>query len=117
TAANQADLAKLSKVKRGFLPDLNDDGVRDWRDLEVESDRIRLLVDTNGDGHADIATTFAEGFDGITSGVAAGVLARKGNVWFTCIPDVWRISSDELRKTSGMPDFGAPANPHARNAK
>jgi hypothetical protein len=49
---------------------LNGDGVRDWHDLEVESERIRLLVDTNGDGHADVATTLAEGFDGITSGVA-----------------------------------------------
>jgi len=75
TPANQAQLDKLSRVKRGFVPDLNHDGILDWRDLEVESERIRLLVDTNGDGHADLATTFAEGFNGITSGVAAGVLA------------------------------------------
>src|SRR3954463_4170170 len=94
TAANQAEIDKLSKGKPGFLPDLNGDGARDWHDLEVESERIRLLADTNGDGHADFATTFAEGFDGITTGLAAGVLARKGNVWFTCIPDLWSISSD-----------------------
>jgi len=91
TATNQAEIDKITKTKRGFLPDLNGDGIRDWRDLEVESERIRLLVDTNSDGHADIAATLAEGFDGITSGVAAGVLAHKGDVWFTCIPDMWRF--------------------------
>src|SRR4051812_3090274 len=117
TAANQAEIDKLSKGKPGFLPDLNGDGARDWHDLEVESERIRLLADTNGDGHADFATTFAEGFDGITTGLAAGVLARKGNVWFTCIPDLWSISSDELRRTKGLPGLDVPANPHIRNSK
>jgi quinoprotein glucose dehydrogenase len=91
TPENQPTLDNLSRVKHGFLPDLNHDGVLDWHDLQVESERIRLLVDTNADGHADIATTIAEGFDGITSGVAAGVLARKGDLWFTCIPDLWRF--------------------------
>src|SRR5437899_3990348 len=74
TLTNQTEIDKLFKAKPGFLPDLNGDGVRDWRDLEVESERIGLLVDTNADGHADIATTFAEGFNGLTSGVAAGGL-------------------------------------------
>jgi len=88
TPENQPALDKLSRVKHGFLPDLNGDGILDWRDLEVESERIRLLVDTNSDGHADVATTLAEGFDGITSGVAAGILAHQGEVWFTCIPEL-----------------------------
>src|SRR5258706_380271 len=113
TLTNQAEIEKLSKAKPGFLPDLNGDRVRDWRDLEVESERIRLLVDTNGDGHVDIATTLAEGFDGLTSGVAAGVLARKGNVWFTCIPDVWRITIPDLRFTNSLPSADVlPVNSH-----
>ncbi len=116
TSTNPA-WASLLESKRGLLSDFNRDGVVDWHDLEVESERIRMLVDTNADGRADVAATFAEGFDGITSGVAAGVLARKGDVWFTCIPDLWKISSAELRSTAGMPNLDAPANPHRERSK
>ena len=71
--------------------DRNKDGRFDSRDLEVESEQIRLLEDTNHDGVADKATTFADGFNTLVSGVAAGVLARDGDVYFTCIPDLWKL--------------------------
>ncbi len=74
-----------------IVQDRNGDGVFDARDLEVESERVRMLVDQNGDRVADRATTFAEGFNTLVSGVAAGVLARKGDVYFTSIPDLWRL--------------------------
>jgi quinoprotein glucose dehydrogenase len=108
-------LPDFLKAKRNLLADYNRDGTVDWRDLEVQSERIRLLVDTNADGRADVATTLAEGFDGITSGVAAGVLARKGEVWFTCIPDLWKMSNEDLRRTTGTPKLAAPINPHQRH--
>ncbi len=56
-----------------------------------EHDRIRLIVDRDGDGKADQATIFADGFNNAEDGLASGVLARKGNVWFTCIPDLWLL--------------------------
>ncbi|MBI5772274.1 MAG: HEAT repeat domain-containing protein [Verrucomicrobia bacterium] len=71
--------------------DLNGDGVFDWRDLEVESERIRLVWDANGDGVAGKSKVFADDFKTLVSGVAAGVLVRKGAVYFTCIPDVWLL--------------------------
>ncbi|HEV8543175.1 MAG TPA: PVC-type heme-binding CxxCH protein, partial [Verrucomicrobiae bacterium] len=74
-----------------IIVDRNGDGKFDYHDLEVESERVRLLTDTNGDGIADKATTFADNFQTLVSGVAAGVLARKGNVYFTCIPDLWLL--------------------------
>ena len=77
-SATNSNLPDFLKAKRNLLSDFNRDGTVDWRDLEVQSERIRLLVDTNADGRADSPATLAEGFDGITSGVAAGVLARKG---------------------------------------
>src|SRR5689334_17802753 len=40
SGTNQTEIKRLSEGKRGFLPDLNGDGVRDWRDLEVEAERI-----------------------------------------------------------------------------
>ncbi len=79
-----------------IIEDRNGDGKFDWHDLEVESERIRLVEDTDDDGHADRAVTFADGFNTLVSGVAAGVLAHKDTVWFTCIPDLWL-----LRDTTG----------------
>jgi quinoprotein glucose dehydrogenase len=88
-------------VRRGGLEDFNHDGVVDARDLEVESERIRLVWDADGRGRADHAVTFADGFNSPVSGVAAGVLVQGKNVWFTCIPDLWRFqASGEWRVTS-----------------
>ena len=39
--------------------------------------------DFDGDGKMDFSTVFAEGFDHALDGIAAGVIARKGNVWVT----------------------------------
>jgi quinoprotein glucose dehydrogenase len=63
---------------------------------ETDHDRIRLIEDTDGDGVADKETVFADGFHSAASGIGAGVLARKGNVYYACIPDLWL-----LRDTKG----------------
>lgn len=57
----------------------------------VEHDRLRLLTDTDGDGAADKETVFADGFNDILDGTGAGVLAHKGDVFYTCIPNLWRL--------------------------
>ncbi len=61
----------------------------------VHHDRVRLVEDTDGDGKADKATVFAEGFNTPVTGLAAGVLARKGRVYFTCIPDLWLLQDTD----------------------
>ncbi|MBI4664378.1 MAG: HEAT repeat domain-containing protein [Verrucomicrobia bacterium] len=63
--------------------------------MTAESERVSLLEDSDGDGKADKSTVFADGFNDLTSGIAAGVLARKGDVWFTCIPDLWRLRDQD----------------------
>src|SRR5437763_3406084 len=60
------------------------------------SERVSLLEDRDGDGKADHATVFAEGFNAPLDGIGAGVLARKGNVWYANIPNLWL-----LRDTNG----------------
>lgn len=57
-----------------------------------EHDRIRLLVDKDGDGQADHATVFADGFNNIVDGTGAGLLARRGQVLYTCIPKLWSLA-------------------------
>jgi quinoprotein glucose dehydrogenase len=63
------------------------------RGLSQETDLIRMLTDTNGDGKADQSTVFADGFNSLLDGIASGVLARRGEVWVTDIPSLWRFRS------------------------
>lgn len=69
------------------------DGVHDYA---KEQDRLRLIEDSNGDGVADKATVFADGFNAIEDGTGAGVLIYNGDVFYTCIPKLWK-----LRDSSG----------------
>jgi len=105
-ATNRIFLETATKSTRGGFRDFTGDGVTDSRDLEFESERIRLVWDSNQDGQADRALTFADGFNTSVSGVAAGVLAHGSNVWFTCIPDLWRftIRDPEFRR-GGLPSI------------
>ncbi|MDP6538652.1 MAG: HEAT repeat domain-containing protein [Planctomycetota bacterium] len=57
----------------------------------TEHDRVRLLRDTDGDGTADTATVFAEGFNDPADGLGAGLLSYRGDVFYTCIPHLWRL--------------------------
>ena len=93
------DLASRTVEDRvAFLQRFARDGIRLFRE---ESERVRLLVDGDGDGRAERATVFADGFDGLADGIAAGVLARRGDVWFTDIPNLWRLRD---KKGSGRAD-------------
>ena len=54
-------------------------------------DRITRLADSDGDGRADQYGVFADGFRDVLTGTGAGVLAHQGEVFYTCIPDVWKL--------------------------
>ncbi len=75
-----------------------EDGLRDG--YSVETERITRLVDTDGDGVADEATAFAADFADPAAGIGAGLLARRRldggtELWFTCIPDLWRLFDED----------------------
>ena len=61
--------------------------------LTNHSELVRLVEDTDGDGRADKSTVLADGFNQFTAGPAAGILARKDEVWFACLPELWKLSS------------------------
>lgn len=79
------------RLPRGGLKDHNKDGSIDWKDLTVHSERIYQLRDTDGDGTADKMTTFAEGFNSVVTGIAAGILYHDGWVYITVAPDLVRL--------------------------
>ena len=58
-------------------------------------DRVRLLEDTDGAGRANKATVFADRFNGILDGTAAGVLFNRGNLYLTCIPHLWQLKDTD----------------------
>ncbi|MBN9520647.1 HEAT repeat domain-containing protein [bacterium] len=64
-------------------------------------DQVRLVEDTNGDGKADKSSVFASGFNGPLDGLAAGVLAKDGDVYLTNIPHLWKLKDT---KGTGVAD-------------
>ncbi|MFT7676667.1 MAG: quinoprotein glucose dehydrogenase [Planctomycetota bacterium] len=65
---------------------------KDFAAYSVDHERIRLLTDTDGDGKADRAQVYADGFKEAAAGIAAGLLVNGNDVYYTCIPDLWRLT-------------------------
>ncbi len=83
------------------------------KDFAIEGEVVRLVEDTNGDGVADKSRAFADGFNSELDGIASGVLARHGKVWFTNIPSLWLLeeSADgKLKKNELLRGFGVRYN-------
>ena len=87
---NQTDF--LASIHRNF----GDAGVTE---LSKESERVMLLEDTKGKGVADKSSIYADNFRSPIDGIAAGVLARHGEVWFTNIPSLWKFTGKEKAET------------------
>ena len=74
-------------LMRKFYPDPKKFSER----FETAEERIKMVEDANGDGMAERATVVADGFREALQGTGAGILVRKDNLWWTCIPDLWRF--------------------------
>ncbi len=71
--------------------------------LTRDSEQIRLIEDRDGDHRADHSEVFADGYNSMVDGTAAGVLAQGTNVWFANIPNLSR------HRTAGVPSEGPAA--------
>ena len=87
---NQADF--LASIRRNF-------GEAGLKELSIESERVSLLEDTNGDGVADKSTVYADNFRSPIDGIASGVLARRGEVWISNIPALWKFTGRDKAET------------------
>jgi quinoprotein glucose dehydrogenase len=67
----------------------------DANNLTLDSDRIRILEDVDGDGKADTAGIFSDGYNAVADGIAAGILARKGEIYFADIPSLYVLKDNK----------------------
>ena len=58
-----ASLRPSAAPTNPWLPDANNDGSRDWRDLAQLKERLYRIEDTNGDGVADRSQIMIEGLN------------------------------------------------------
>ncbi|MFD2255697.1 PVC-type heme-binding CxxCH protein [Luteolibacter algae] len=77
------------------LADHNKDGKIDIEDLTAISERIVRITDKDNDGTYDTSNVFAEGFNTEVTGIAAGVLAWRGDVYTTIAPDMWKLRDND----------------------
>lgn len=66
-----------------------------FANYELNSERLKLILDTDGDRKADKSTVFADGFNTAADGIASGVLSRNGQVWFGNIPHLWLLTDKD----------------------
>lgn len=86
---NQDDWMK--SIKKNFP--------KDWQNLEKESELVRLVQDSNGDGKADQSSLYADGFNSALDGIASGVLWHNDALYFTNIPALWKMTgADKAEK-------------------
>ena len=90
--ANRTLEDQSAAIARHFGPE----GVKE---LSIETERVRLLEDTDHTGVATKSTLYAEGFNSPLDGIASGVLARRGSVYFTSIPSVWKFTGEQKAET------------------
>jgi quinoprotein glucose dehydrogenase len=91
----EKELAPERSAKNQWLPDLNQDGSNDIRDLALLKERLYRIQDTDGDGIADTSKIMIEGFNvDPTYDVAGGLLYNQGDLLIGIAPGVWRLKDD-----------------------
>lgn len=105
------ELRPENSDRNQWLPDINQDGSHDWRDLTVEKENVYRLEDTDGSGLADLAQLVVEDFHEEVTDVAGAVLYHDGELFVGVAPDLWKLTDtngDGLMdtKVSLMHGFG-----------
>lgn len=94
--------AERSEKNKSWLKDRNKDGISDFRDLAVISEKIHRIQDKAGKGVADTSEVFVDGLNDAMTGVAAGVMSYGDQVYLAAIPRLWKFSAD---RKPGAADF------------
>ncbi|CAN5507953.1 c-type cytochrome [soil metagenome] len=62
-----------------------------YKGFDKYDDIVRKVWDSTGKGVADKSTVFSSGYNKPEDGLGAGVLARKGSVYYTNIPSLYKL--------------------------
>ena len=84
-----------NESSKKFLKDLNEDGVRDWKDLAVQKEQVWVVSDESGRGVADRAQLYLEDFNEEITDVANGLAYHDGEVYISVGPDMWRTKDED----------------------
>lgn len=95
------ELAPEKSEQNTWIPDRNEDGSHDWRDLAVVQEEIWRVEDTSNDGIADQSQLFIRDFHDEVTDVAGGVATFNNDVFLGVGPDLWRIQDTD---NDGMAD-------------
>ncbi len=68
---------------------------KDAEGFVKQDDRIRMLVDKDQDGKVDESIVIASGFNALEEGTGAGVLVRGNTAYYTCIPNLWKLTDED----------------------
>jgi quinoprotein glucose dehydrogenase len=96
----EAELASTSL--ESWMAIFKGDPKIDLKKISEQTDRVRLVWDSAGSGRADKASVFAEGFNEPQAGIGSGVLAHRGNIYYTCIPDLWLLKDTKETGTADV---------------
>ncbi|MFL2478632.1 MAG: hypothetical protein ACJ0K4_03680 [Verrucomicrobiales bacterium] len=79
---------------KSWIPDRNNDGKKDWKDLTVQKDMVYQVSDKDGNGSADGVKVLGEYHTEVT-GIAGGVLAVGEDVFVAAEPDFLRYYDED----------------------
>jgi len=68
------------------------------------ADRIRMVEDSNGDDIGDRVTNFSRDFRDPLDGTGAGILVDGNDIFYTCIPNLWRLRDANADGTADSTD-------------
>jgi quinoprotein glucose dehydrogenase len=88
------DIGSRSVEDRLKMYDKHKYGAKDKLYAEYD-DQVRMVWDADGKGRATTSTVFSKGYNQLKDGLGAGVLARKGSVYFTNIPDLYKLTDTD----------------------
>src|SRR5688500_103252 len=95
--ASRTVAARNEMVKKFMQPP-------DLAQMTGPSEQLRLIEDRDGDGVADFDSVFSTKHNRMEDGIAAGVLARNGDVYFANIPSLWRLRDTDGDGTEDVRD-------------
>ncbi|MEZ6044833.1 MAG: hypothetical protein R3C11_04490 [Planctomycetaceae bacterium] len=68
---------------------------QEFAEYGMAEDRVVMITDVDQDGTADESVVYVGGFKDVVEGAGAGLLAVDGDVYYTCIPRIWKFRDED----------------------